>query len=159
MQDPYFEDFVEGQTATFGDYLITEQEIIAFASEFDPQVFHLDAEQARQTLLGGLAASGWHTASVGMRLICEGLFRGGASMGAPGVDQIRWLKPVRPGDRLHMRSRVDKTRPSRSRPEIGIVSFAFEMVNQAGQVVMTQSNAAMFRRRDAGLMPLGGLAP
>ncbi len=150
MPDLYFEDFFEGQSMTFGDYAVTRQEIVDFATQFDPQSFHLDDEAARQTPLGGLAASGWHTSAMGMRMICDGFLDRSASLGAPGIDEVRWLKPVRPGDRLSITSRVTATRRSRSRPDRGIVTFAFGMYNQAGDCVMTQANSVMLGCRDVG---------
>ena len=143
----HWEDFVVGGVAEYGPRLVTREEIIAFAAEFDPQPMHMDEEFARSTMLGGLAASGWHTCAIGMRLMADGFILGAASMGSPGVDEVRWLKPVRPGDRLTLRRTVLDARPLKSRPEWGLVRFRFEMVNQAGELVMTQENVNFFGRR------------
>ena len=150
MHELCFEDFTEGQTHRFGDYQVTREEIVQFASEFDPQPFHLDDDAARRTPLGGLAASGWHTASMCMRMIFEEMLVRSRALGAPGVDEVRWLQPVRPGDRLHIESQVTAVRASASRPAMGLVTFEFATFNQAGVCVMTQKNSVMFGRRDAG---------
>ena len=143
----HWEDFVVGSLAEYGPRLVTREEIIAFAAEFDPQPMHMDEEFARSTMLGGLAASGWHTCAIGMRLMADGFILDAASMGSPGVDEVRWLKPVRPGDRLTLRRTVLDARPLKSRPEWGLVRFRFEMVNQAAELLMTQENVNFFGRR------------
>jgi acyl dehydratase len=140
----HFEDFHEGQTLAFGDCLVTAEEIQNFAVAFDPQIFHLDEAAARASPLKGLAASGWHTASLGMRMIFDGFLHRSISLGSPGIDELRWLLPVRPGDRLRMRGRVTSARRSRSRAGMGIVGFEFSMLNQSDACVMTQANANMF---------------
>ena len=126
---------------------MTREEIIAFAAEFDPQPMHMDEEFARSTLLGGLAASGWHTCALGMRMIVDGFMGDAASIGSPGIDEVRWLKPVRPNDRLRLRRTVLETRPLNSRPDWGLVRFRFELFNQAGELVMQQENVNLFGRR------------
>ena len=145
----YFEDFAVGSVAEYGPRLVTREEIIAFAAEFDPQPFHLDEEAARGSMLGGLAASGWHTCSILMRMIYDGFLFESASMGSPGVDEVRWLAPVRPGDRLTIRRTVSDARVSKSRPEAGFVSFLFEVLDQAGRTVMTLKTPLMIARRGA----------
>lgn len=150
MPDLYFEDFTEGLTLGFGDYVVTRDEIVRFAEEFDPQPFHLDEDAGRDSLLGGLAASGWHISAIGMRMIFDGFLHRSASFGAPGVDGVRWLKPVRPEDRLRIKSVVTAARPSRSRPDRGIVAFSFTMLNQDQVVVMHQANSIMMLCRQAG---------
>ncbi|WP_131118582.1 MaoC family dehydratase [Lichenihabitans psoromatis] len=145
-----FEDFHEGREFAFGDYLVTEAEIRAFAAEFDPQPFHLDEATALSSPLKGLAASGWHTASLGMRMIFDGFLHRSSSQGSPGIDELNWRAPVRAGDRLQMSARVTSARRSRSRPQMGLVGFAFEMTNQTGTCVMTQANTIMFGCRDEG---------
>ncbi len=144
-----FEDFHEGDTASFGAYHVTAEEIVEFAAAFDPQVFHLDPEAAKDTPLRGLAASGWHTASIGMRMICDGFVGRSSCLGSPGVEEVRWLAPVRPDDHLCMRARVTAVRASRSRPDRGMVTFAFAILNQDDVCVMTQDNTIMFGRRQA----------
>ena len=145
----YWEDFIVGSVAEYGPRLVTREEIIAFAAEFDPQPMHMDEDFARTTMLGGLAASGWHTCSIGMRMIADGFILDSASMGAPGVDEVRWLRPVRPGDELTLRRTILDVRPLKSRPEWGLVRFRFEMLNQAGELMMTQDNVNFFGRRAA----------
>src|SRR4051794_11492785 len=146
----YWEDFSQGNIAEYGPRLVTRDEIVAFAAEFDPQVFHLDEEAARSSMLGGLAASGWHSCALLMRIIADGFVVKSSSMGSPGVDEVKWLAPVRPGDRLTVRSTVVETRGSGTRPEMGLVNFLFEMFNQAGVLVMTLTTTSMFGRRTPG---------
>ena len=143
----YFEDFAPGQVIELGHHTITKDEIIAFAKQFDPQVFHLDEEAAKKTIFGGLIASGWHTGSLMMRLLYEGLVKNLVSMGSPGVDELRWVKPVRPGDTLSMRMTVVECIPSRSKPDRGIVKSVMELRNQAGEVVVYSKGMSMIGRR------------
>jgi acyl dehydratase len=143
----YWEDFIVGSVAEFGPRRVTREEIIAFAAEFDPQPMHMDEEFARSTMLGGLAASGWHTCAIGMRLMADGFMTSAASMGSPGVDEVRWHKPVRPGDSLTLRRTVLAARPLKSRPDWGLVRFRFELIDQTGEVAMTQENVNLFGRR------------
>ena len=117
MPTLHFEDFRKGDRREFGNCLVTREAIVAFARRYDPQPFHLDEAQACESLLGGLAASGWHTVSLLMRMNCDEYLVDSSSMGGPGVKEIRWRKPVRPGDRLRARSEVLEARASRSRPE------------------------------------------
>jgi len=149
MAKLYFEDFAAGQVAEYGPKLVTAEEIKAFAAEFDPQPMHLDEEAARHTLVGGLCASGWHTCCVMMRILADGFLLNSSSMGAPGVDEIRWLAPVRPGDRLTVRATVVETKPSRSRADLGFVRMSFEVLNGAGTCVMRTGTSLMFGRRQA----------
>ena len=146
----YWEDFVAGSVTELGPRLVTADEIVAYAQQFDPQPMHLDDEGARAAGFDGLIASGWHSCALLMRIIADD-FRANniASMGSPGVDEVRWLKPVRPGDRLTVRRTVTATRPSSSRPELGFVYCLFEMINQDGDVVMTSTSPMMTRRRSA----------
>jgi len=150
MATRYFEDFATGSVADYGPRLVTREEIVAFAAEFDPQPMHLDEAAARASMLGGLAASGWHTCGLAMRMIAEGPLRNSTAMGSPGVDEVRWLQPLRPDDRLTLRVTVTDTRTSRSRPELGFVAFAFAMVNQHGATIMTMSATLMLGRRESG---------
>jgi acyl dehydratase len=143
----HFEDFAPGSIAQYGPRTVTREEIVEFAAEFDPQPMHLDEEAARASMLGGLAASGWHTCALVMRMICDWFLLDAASMGAPGVDEVKWLRPVRPGDALTLRRTVIDTRVSNSRPEMGFVKFLYELVNQNGELVMTLTTPAMLRRR------------
>jgi acyl dehydratase len=143
----YWEDFTTGSVTEYGPRQVTREEIIAFAAEFDPQPMHLDEDAARLSMLGGLAASGWHSCCLLMRMMTDGFLLDSSSMGAPGVDEVRWLKPVRPGDRLTLRVQVIETRASRSRPDMGLVTFGFELLNQTGSAVMTLRTSIMFGRR------------
>lgn len=146
----YFEDFQPDATARHGPLAVSEEDIVAFAREFDPQPMHLDPAAAKDSLLGGLAASGWHTCALMMKLIAEGFLVRSSSMGSPGIEEVKWLKPVRPGDSLTLTRTVTEARPSRSRPDTGLVTFAFALDNQRGERVMTMANVIMFGRRPAG---------
>ncbi len=143
----YLDDFVVGETIDCGSYTFNEEEIIRFASEFDPQPFHIDPVAAARSPYGGIIASGWHTVAVMMRLMVDGYISESSSMGSPGVDQVRWLKPVRPGDTITVRILVNEVIPSRSKPDRGIVKFLTEVSNQIGDVVMTVQGMGMYLRR------------
>ena len=145
----HFEDFIPGTTTIYGPRMVTREEIVAFATEFDPQPMHFDEEAAKKTMLGGLSASGWHTCAIMMRLIYDGLLVDAASMGAPGVDEVKWLKPVRPGDSLSARATVLGKREPKSRPDMGFVQFRCEMLNQHGEVVLEATYPGMFAKRSS----------
>lgn len=147
MQTLYLEDFTEGRAFELGSREVTAREIVAFAEQWDPQPFHLDPEAARASPFGGLVASGWHTCAVAMRLLVDGLFRRAASMGSPGMGGIRWPAPVRPGDRVAARLVVRSVRPSRSRPDRGIVAFTCEARNGAGELVLEMEATVFIGRR------------
>jgi acyl dehydratase len=152
----HWEDFAAGNVARYGPRTITREEILAFAAEFDPQPMHADEEAARATMLGGLVASGWHTCALAMRMMADGFVLASASMGSPGVDEVRWLRPVRPGDSLTLRSTVIETRPSASRPGMGFIKFRHEMLDQADNCVMTLVSSMMIARR--GFTPASAMA-
>ena len=137
IDDRHFEDYVAGSTYEFGEIEVGEAEIIEFAKRYDPQDFHTDPAAAAKGPFGGLIASGWLSASLMMRLFADHYLSKNASLASPGVDELRWLKPVRPGDRLRIRISVVEARQSRSKPDRGMVRSAIEMINQDGQVVMT----------------------
>ena len=143
----YLEDFAVGQTMEFPPRTVSEDEIVAFARDYDPQPFHLDKEAARQSLFGGLCASGWHTAGMMMRMLVDNVIGKYASMGSPGVDQLRWVKPVFPGDTLHLRGEILDVKPSRSKPDRGVVTSRYEMKNQKGETVLTMQAKGMYARR------------
>ena len=145
----WLEDFHPGDVAEFGDYAMTEEEIRGFAGSYDPQVFHTDPEAAKASIYGGLIASGWHTVGVMMRLAVDNFIPANASLGSPGIDELRWLQPVRPGDRLRVRITVQEVQPSRSKPDRGIVRLLMETLNQRGEVVMTVRGMNLYRRRPA----------
>ena len=150
MHKIHFEDFKPGLFAEYGPRLVTREEILAFAAEFDPQPMHLDEDAARETLLGGLSASGWHTCGLMMRMMCDGFLLNSSSMGANAVEEVRWLKPVRPGDRLTLRVSVLETRASKTKPEMGFVTTLMEMINQDATRVMWLKSPLIFGTRQAG---------
>jgi acyl dehydratase len=143
----YFEDYVPGTTVDCGSFTLSEAEIIAFAREYDPQPFHVDPVAAKDGPFGGLIASGWHSTSMLMRHLVDYYVSPESSIGSPGVDHIRWPKPVRPGDTLRVRATVEQARRSASRPDRGIVTTRAELVNQNGDVVMqvTANNFILLR--------------
>lgn len=145
----YWEDFEIGSVTQLGSKTVTAAEIIAFAREYDPQPFHIDEEAAKHSFYGGLIASGWHTASCVMRLLVDGYISTETSMGSPGIDELRWLRPVRPGDTITARVRIVDKKPSRSRPEMGSVFNSYEVFNQKGELIMTMKGVGLFRRRPA----------
>jgi len=143
----YFEDLTPGRVFELGSVDVTEDEIIEFATRFDPQPFHIDREAAAESVFGGIIASGWHTCSMCMRLLVDGLLSESMSLGSPGMEQIRWTAPVRPGDRLTARATVEEARPSSSKPDRGTVTMLTEMLDQDGVVVMTMRGMSMYARR------------
>ncbi len=145
----YFEDYVEGLVAEYGPVAVDADEIIDFGRRYDPQAFHVDPVRAAQGEFGGLIASGWQTAGLMMRLLVDHFLSPVASLGSPGVDELRWLVPVRPGDRLSARVTVVEARRSRSKPHVGIVRTSIEMLNQDRAVVMTVKGMTMMRCRDS----------
>lgn len=151
MSKRHWEDFKPGSVAVYGPRRVTREEIVAFAAEFDPQPMHLDETAAAATLLGGLAASGWHSCCLLMRIIADGFINDSSSMGAPGVDEVRWLKPLRPGSQVRVRMTVLETRASNSRPGIGFVKCLFEMLDEQDTVLTTLTSSLMIRRREAGV--------
>jgi acyl dehydratase len=146
----YFEDFTAGQTVELGSHEFTSESIIAFARAYDPQPMHTDPERARESPYGGLIASGWHTVGMYMRLLVDGLIGDTVSLGSPGLDHLRWLKPVRPGDVLHARITFLETTPSRSKPDRGILRSRGEMLNQDDEVVMSLEAVNFLGRRPVG---------
>lgn len=142
----YFEDFQAGMVFELGERVLSKEEIVAFAAEYDPQPFHVDEEAAEESAFGGLIASGWHTASVFMRLYVDALLSRAASMGSPGVEELRWLKPVRPGDTLRARLTVLDTASSERNPNRGTVHIYSEVLNQHGDAVMNMKARGLFAR-------------
>jgi acyl dehydratase len=142
-ENRYFEDYVVGSIHEFGSIAVTEEEVIAFARRYDPQVFHVDPEGAKNTRFGGLVASGWHTAGLMMRLLVDNVVSAVASLGSPGVNDLRWTKPVRPGDELSIRVTIRDARRSRSKPDRGMITHFVEVLNQNGEVVMTMESVGM----------------
>ena len=144
-----YEDFVEGAFLDLGTKTVTAEEIIEFASEFDAQPMHLDEEAGKSSILGGLSASGWHTCCIFMRMICDAFLGNSTSQGAPGIDVVRWKKPVLAGDRLTGKCTVLAKRISKSRPGLGLVTLRSELFNQRGETVLELQNTVMFLARDA----------
>ena len=144
----YWEDFTIGERAELGRHTFSEAEILAFGRQYDPQPFHTDPEKARQSVFGGLIASGWQTCAVGMRLMCEGYINDTVSLGSPGIENVRWLKPVRPGDTLTYSRVVLESRASTTRKGVGLVKHRWEAVNQDGALVMSMEGWGMFGRKN-----------
>ncbi len=147
MSKLYFEDFAPGQIREFGPRVVTREEIVTFAAEFDPQPMHMDDDKARDTLLGGLGASGFHTCCIMMRMMIDGFLLDSSSMGANAVDEVKWLAPLRPGDALTLRATVKDTRASRSRPDLGFVTMFMELIDQNGACVLTLQAPLMLGTR------------
>ncbi|HEX5870243.1 MAG TPA: MaoC family dehydratase [Longimicrobium sp.] len=150
IEDRWFEDYVPGQVHAFGEMRVDEDEVLAFARRFDPQPFHTDPEAAKATEYGGLIASGWHTAALMMRMYSDHYLSHVATLVSPGVDEVRWLQPVRPGDVLSIRVTVIEARRLRSKPDRGMVRSGVEVLNQRGEPVMSLSGLNFFLCRDAG---------
>jgi acyl dehydratase len=147
MTERYFDDFAVGERFLTRGVTLTESLIIDFAMTYDPQPFHVDVEAARQSNYGGLIASGFHTLALGFRLVLEtGIFRS-ASMGSPGFDELRWLKPVRPGDTLRVEFEVMEKTPSRSKPDRGILRMAYRIKNQKDETVLTFLAMQLLKRK------------
>ncbi len=145
----FWDDFPAGHVMEFGGMPVSREAVLAFAQQFDPQPFHLDDEAAEASLFGGLSASGWHTCAMAMRMMCDAYLLDSASLGSPGIDALRWLKPVFPGDTLHVRMEVKQARPMNSRPGVGLIQSAWTVSNQHGEPVLTMEGWGMFRRRPA----------
>ncbi|MBV8842633.1 MAG: MaoC family dehydratase [Bryobacterales bacterium] len=143
----YFEDYVPGRVYEFGTISVTEQEIIEFAQKFDPQYFHVDPERAKSGRFGGIVASGWHTVSLTMRLYVDHYLSHVASLASPGVDEVRWPNPVRPGDTLRIRVEILESRPSRSKPDRGVVRARIEALNQRDELALSMIGISIIGRR------------
>ncbi|WP_370193707.1 MULTISPECIES: MaoC family dehydratase [Aurantimonas] len=143
-----YEDFTEGLEIDLGPYPVTRDEVIEFAREFDPQPFHLDEEAAKDTLLGGLSASGWHSCAMMMRMMADAYILDSSSQGSPGVDYVRWKRPVRPGDVLHGTARVLSRRLSSKRPTLGILKITTDLRNQTGETVLESAYTLLVLTRE-----------
>ena len=143
----YWEDFPAGSSRDFGGITLSQEDIVRFAREFDPQPFHVDTEAAEKSVYGGLIASGWHTCALAMRMMCDTYLLDAASHGSPGVDHVKWLKPVRPGDTLRVNLTVLEARPLESKPNIGLVRSQWKVFNQNDECVMEMAGLGMFGRR------------
>lgn len=143
----YFEDYPQGAVFEFGEIAVTAEEIIAFATRYDPQPMHVDAAAAASGAFGGLIASGWHTAAMMMRLLADNFLSPASSLASPGIDELRWLRPVRPGDRLSLRVTVLEANRSRSKPDRGMIRGLIEVLNQDGEAVMSLKPMNLIRCR------------
>ncbi|MGB3246621.1 MAG: MaoC family dehydratase [Sulfitobacter sp.] len=141
-----FDSFTVGQVQDFGAYEVTETEIIEFAQKYDPQYFHLDADAAKESLFGGLCASGWHTCAMTMAMLVENMDKTGRSLGSPGLDSLKWRHPVYPGDVLSVHTEILETKPSESRPEIGFIISKVTVRNQRNRDVMEFVSKGIFPR-------------
>jgi acyl dehydratase len=147
-EDRYLEDYLPGSSYTYGSVTLDEASIITFARDYDPQPFHIDPEAAAESVYGGLIASGWHTTCVMMRLLVDHVLSPVSSLGSPGCDELRWLRPVRPGDTLDVRIAFHSSRRSQSKPDRGLVAASIEILNQAAEVVMTMKTTLYLRARE-----------
>ena len=146
----FYEDIEPGHTDTFGNYKVSKEEIIDFATKYDPQPFHLNEEFAKHSVFGGLCASGWHTCSMMMRMMVDRMMETGlAGLGSPGLDKVAWKKPVFPDDTLSVQSTITEKRESKSRPNIGLVKSSHEIINQKGEVVAEVHSNIMVAKRNA----------
>lgn len=143
----YWEDMLPGSVRDLGTITPTREEIIAFASQFDPQPFHLDDEAAKASVFGSLCASGWHTCAMAMRLMVTNFLHESSSLGSPGLENLQWKKPVLPNDTLRLQHKILESRPMRSKPDVGLVRTQWEMHNQHGDLVLHMEGWGMFRRR------------
>ncbi len=143
-----FEDFKPGDRRFFGPRVLTKEEIVAFGRDWDPQPFHIDEEAAARSPFGGLIASGWQTAALCMRLVVDGMLAQSSSMGSPGLDELKWLKPVRPGDALSVQVEILEATPSKSKPDRGSIRLTYSCTNQKGETVMTMTARVLFLRRE-----------
>jgi len=150
IDDRYFEDYIDGHVHEFGSISVSEAEIVEFGRRYDPQPFHTSAEAARHTQFGGVIASGWQTAGLMMRLVVDHYLSHVATLASPGLDELRWTQPVRPGDTLSVRATVLETRASRSKPDRGLVRTLFEVLNQRGEIVMSVNAMNILKTRARG---------
>jgi acyl dehydratase len=150
IEERYFEDYLPGSVYEYGALTVTEPEIIEFAKRFDPQAMHIDPQLAAQGRYGGIIASGWHTVGLAMRLFVDHYLSRVASLASPGVDEIRWPNPVRPGDTLRVRLSILETRPSRSKPDRGVIRTLIEALNQNDQLVLSMIGISILGRRQPG---------
>jgi acyl dehydratase len=147
IDDRYLDDYVEGDVHELGTFAVDKDDVLAFARRYDPQDFHADEDAAKRTVFGGLIASGWHTASLMMRLMADGYLSKVASLASPVIDELRWIAPVRPGDTLSVRVTVLSSRVSKSKPDRGVVVSLVEVFNQRGELVMSMKPVNIIGRR------------
>lgn len=149
MTQRYYEDYTKGEVVRAPGYLLTEAAILDWALTYDPQYIHMDRQAAEQSIYGGLIASGWQVAVISFRLLVQSGLLGAASLGSPGVDELRWLLPVRPGDTIHPEAEVLDMRPSASRPDRGLVTIGYRVKTDKGDTVLTMRAVQIVRRRPA----------
>lgn len=147
MSKRYFEDFAVGDTEEFGNYITSQEDIIEFATEFDPQPFHIDPDAAKEHFFGGIIASGWHTGSMLMRMIVDHQVGNAASMGSPGMDELRWIRPVRPGEQLKAQSEVLQSTPHKYKNDRGFIKFKHTVLTHDGEIKMTMTSSILFGKR------------
>jgi acyl dehydratase len=150
MPKYHWEDFKPGDVAIYGPRQVTRAEIVAFAAEFDPQPMHLDEAAASATLLGGLAGSGWHSCALMMRMMADGFLLESSSMGSPGVEEVNWLRPLRPDVQVRLRVTTLETRSSKSRPDMGLTRIRYDLIDDADTVITTMTSTMMLGRRTPG---------
>ena len=143
----YWEDFPAGSTSELPGRSLTQADMVRFSREFDPQPFHIDPAAAEESIYGGLIASGWHTCALAMRMMCDAYLLESASLGSPGMESIKWLKPVRPGDTLRLKMTVLEARPLESKPHIGLIRSQWRILNQRDECVMEMEGHSMLLRR------------
>ena len=148
MVKNYWEDFRVGERVLMGSVKVTKDDIVRFAVEYDPQVFHIDEKAGESSIFGGIIASGWHTCSLVMKMMCDSYLLDSASMGSPGMENIKWVKPVRPNDVLTAFRTTIETKSSRSKSDRGIVKTLFEVFNDSQELVMSMEGLGMFRRKN-----------
>lgn len=158
MPDIYFEDFEPGSVRIYGDHTVDRDHMVAFAETYDAQPFHVSEEAAKASAVGHLIASGWYTAALQMRMLCDGMLLRAAGLGAPGVDELKWLRPVAAGDRLSVRETILEAREPKSRPDRGLVRFRMEVL-RGGEPVMSQTQWCFFARRGVEPAPVSGATP
>lgn len=146
----FWEDLPVGTTLELGSITVDHDEVIEFARKYDPQPFHLDDEAAARSIFGKLSASGWHTCAMAMGMMVRGFLHESSSLGSPGLEKLKWMKPVFPGDTLTLRQRIVESRPMNSRPDVGLTRTLWEMFNQHGEQVLLIDGYGMFRRRTPG---------
>jgi acyl dehydratase len=149
----FWEDLRVGSTRDLGSVQLTLEEIKSFATQFDPQPFHIDEAAARASIFGSLCASGWHTCALAMRLMVDNFLCEAASLGSPGLESLKWLKPVFPGDTLTLHQTILESRPMGTRPDVGLVRTSWDMLNQHGETVLYMDGYGMFRRRQNASTP------
>ena len=146
----FWEDFVPDVRELMGEVTVDLEEVVAFAKRYDPQPFHVDVQEAEKSIYGGIIASGWHTCSMVIRLMCDSYLVNSSSLGSPGIEEVKWLSPVYPGNVLSAFRTVVETRASASKPDRGIVKTFWEVENEKGQLVMSMIGINFFLRREAG---------